>query len=764
LKSAGLFVPALFKLSPGFSYWILFARLKPKARAAAILAPAALTLGLLAALALWPKGGMSHLALWSDWARIVALDSTYYDSSHYGSQSLNSVLLRWVNSGWLRPGEALEIRLFCAFVVCALTLVFWSLYRWPRARGRGLAFALGVFPYLWFMPETFKYSLIMLAIPVAMLMSAPKLSGVSWMVLIFGALTLSLPGKDIVGDTIFFGLQQHSAPFWATVLIGLACYADAWEEARPSRFLLQIRGLLKPVSSGPWTQLPAKEASCEATLIMPIPLSSTKTLRRGTVARALHDACEAIAAAHPGSHEILVVPYGDRVSRLSPELEEARGAVPVGLSFRVLAENPAEARGAALREGFLASRGKRLWICNPEQPCDVDFFSKASQLIEQGFDLVRANRRDPESRFRIPVRVLPYVYTRHRLGLLFNRLVRLTLPIEARDTHSGTAVLSRRLAGHAFSLQRYPEFLFELEWSLTARSHAFRETSLPVRVLLPEEKTVRRMSRETVSIALGLPLLLHRYRSGCYSKASGLGRITADDWGISPEVNSGILELARQGVIRRVSMMASCQYLESGLHELLDIPGIEVGLHYNLTYGERSIGARGPGRFLLDWCLGGRVHLAPKAEAELKRQLDRLEEAGVRAEYVDGHHHIHLVPGLLRTIAPEIRRRGIRRVRVPFDMRLLLSAKLPLALLSWFARGEVKRLGFEHFPCVYPFTTSFADQGRLQQSLSRNPKAEVIVHPARSNDFPLLGVQDSYADERVVEYRALAMLAYRLNQ
>jgi len=41
-------------------------------------------------------------------------------------------------------------------------------------------------------------------------------------------------------------------------------------------------------------------------------------------------------------------------------------------------------------------------------------------------DLVHANRRMAESRFRIPVRVLPFVYSRHRLGLAFNRLVKLS--------------------------------------------------------------------------------------------------------------------------------------------------------------------------------------------------------------------------------------------------------------------------------------------------------------------------------------------------
>ncbi|MES2965540.1 MAG: methyltransferase domain-containing protein, partial [Bdellovibrionota bacterium] len=52
-------------------------------------------------------------------------------------------------------------------------------------------------------------------------------------------------------------------------------------------------------------------------------------------------------------------------------------------------------------------------------------------------------------------------------------------------------------------------------------------------------------------------------------------RITADDWGMSSGVNLGILELAKLGVVTRVSMMADAPRLTEGLDELRTIEGLE---------------------------------------------------------------------------------------------------------------------------------------------------------------------------------------------
>jgi predicted glycoside hydrolase/deacetylase ChbG (UPF0249 family) len=256
-------------------------------------------------------------------------------------------------------------------------------------------------------------------------------------------------------------------------------------------------------------------------------------------------------------------------------------------------------------------------------------------------------------------------------------------------------------------------------------------------------------------------MLWLRYRAGCYSprRARPQG-ITADDWGITPGVNHGILELARLGVVRRVSMMAHAGYLLEGLDELKAIPELSLGLHFDLTLGKSP-----PGRVLKHWlrarASGGRelARLQEEARSELRAQLGVLRAAGVRPTHLDGHHHIHLVPGMLDALAPVIREAGIRQVRLPADPALLWR-KPALWLLTRLAARDFRRLGFESLPCFYPQARHFGDQGRLRLELGRNPQAEVIVHPASENDLPRLSIPDSYTTGRVTEYRALRMLSF----
>jgi predicted glycoside hydrolase/deacetylase ChbG (UPF0249 family) len=227
--------------------------------------------------------------------------------------------------------------------------------------------------------------------------------------------------------------------------------------------------------------------------------------------------------------------------------------------------------------------------------------------------------------------------------------------------------------------------------------------------------------------------------------------------------------------------MANCPYLKQGLEELKSIPNIELGLHYNLTYGRPSqegpnlscslIEQKGahpgsligsPGRFLLQWIRPGADRKAHRdhVRAELQSQLETLKHCGVQVQYLDGHHHIHLVPGLMDAVADIILKAGIKRVRLPYDPSLWKSTKAPLALLALMARSRLIQHGFESLPCIYPNEKDFHDPGKLRARLARSPKSEVIVHPAEINDLGDLEFPDTYTQGRLIEYRALKMLGF----
>jgi predicted glycoside hydrolase/deacetylase ChbG (UPF0249 family) len=764
LAGSALLAPSVFKIGPGFLFSLFAIAPKRRERERAIAIPLLWIALATFFLRVWCGSFDVFRSLWSGWLEIVANDSVYYDASHYGSQSIKSAILRAANSGWLTSGEAQALYLSVTILGCAAILGFWLIRRPRGPLGRGAFFALGVFPYLWFMPETFKYSLTTLAIPVALLLAEQsdprrRASRLTWIALAFGALTLSAAGLDIVGARLFFGLQRASVPLMATLLLGLATLRQALRHSAQAPLLANrsTREL------APWAASPRTEPSLELSMLVPVPMQSVGTPPPSWLAELVHKQRAALERICPGRFEILLIPYGNRADRQHPVWGMADRLARQGSSARLLRIGDGEDRGAALRDGFLESRGRLLLALNVEQPAEPPFYAEAvSRMTDaSGPEVVRGNRRLAESRFRIPVRTLPLVYGRHRLGLIFNRLVRALLPcVRATDTHSGSWVISRRAAIAIFALQKSAGFLFDLEAWITATTHGFRQLDLPVTLDLPREKSAKRVGRETLAILRGLPALWRRYRSGYYAPwgdKDAPGAITADDWGITPGVNRGILELARLGIVRRVSLMAHGAHLKAHLDELRSIPGLSLGLHFDLTLGKGT-----PGSVLKQWLLARgvkRAELAERARAELKLQLDVLRQAGVTPRHLDGHHHIHLVPGLLDALAPVIREAGIEVVRLPQDPALLWR-KPALWLLTQLARPGFARNGFATLPCYYPQAAHFNDQGRLRAELRREPRAEVIVHPAETDDLPLYRIPDPYTSGRVTEYQALKMLAF----
>lgn len=776
--SACLLLPAAFKIGPGFLF-PLFLKGRGRERLAAVAAPL-LALGAVGAGATiwigpWARGRM----LWRGWIRMVAGDSSYYDASHYGSQSIKSALLRLANRGWLSQAGAIHLWAALGALICGTVLLFWLLRRPRGLFGRSLFFALGIFPYLWVMPETFKYSLTVLAIPVALIFQAlqeqpsadPTAPGAPALgpaerrlhvfSLAFGALVISLAGLDVVGAPLFFGLQKASLPLVATFFLGASIARLALRFSEPSSLAGQLSIALWHPAMGP-LEREAPPASLDATLIAPLPMEADFRVNLELVERILLDTDRTLEARDGRSHELLIAPYGDRVSRSHPAWRRIEGLAEGHPRIRLEPGATGLARSHALRRAFLLSRGKTILFLHLEQPCDAAFFERALAEIDAGAGLVRGNRRLRSSRFRIPVRLLRLVHGRHRLGLLFNRVVRAALPIKVTDTHSGNLAIRRELARAAFELQSASDFLFDLELSLVARSHGFSERDLPLTLHLAEEKSVRRMFRETASILVGLPRLARRYRRGLYDppRVREL-EITADDWGISPGVNQAILELARLGVVRRVSILARSRFLRDGLEELKGIPGVGLGLHFDLTFDRKP--PVSAGALLARWLnpLRERERLRRELRGELDAQLALLAEQGVRPLHLDGHQHVHLIPGVIDALAEPLARAGIRKVRLPYDPGLWLTPKAPINILSLAARRRLRARGFVSLRCFYPRPSHFRDPGLLRARLARQGESEVIVHPSVTDDFGPLRIPDPYSAGRVTEYRALRMLARR---
>ena len=65
-------------------------------------------------------------------------------------------------------------------------------------------------------------------------------------------------------------------------------------------------------------------------------------------------------------------------------------------------------------------------------------------------------------------------------------------------------------------------------------------------------------------------------------------RINADDFGLSPGVNSAILQMFLQQKLHSASLICGCQYFTSAVQIAKQNPNLQVGLHFNLTTGIAS--------------------------------------------------------------------------------------------------------------------------------------------------------------------------------
>jgi predicted glycoside hydrolase/deacetylase ChbG (UPF0249 family) len=131
--------------------------------------------------------------------------------------------------------------------------------------------------------------------------------------------------------------------------------------------------------------------------------------------------------------------------------------------------------------------------------------------------------------------------------------------------------------------------------------------------------------------------------------------LCADDYGISTGVSLAIRQLAEAGRLSATGVMSLMPAWEREAPALRPLAGqVAIGLHFTLTdqtpLGPMPRLAPG-GRFpaigtLVKWALRGRL-AADEVTAELDRQLDRFEALmGRPPDFVDGHQHVHLLPGV----------------------------------------------------------------------------------------------------------------------
>jgi predicted glycoside hydrolase/deacetylase ChbG (UPF0249 family) len=217
--------------------------------------------------------------------------------------------------------------------------------------------------------------------------------------------------------------------------------------------------------------------------------------------------------------------------------------------------------------------------------------------------------------------------------------------------------------------------------------------------------------------------------------------LIADDFGLSPAVDAGILELAECGRLSGFGCLTQLPRWFDSAKVLDQVPigagGVQVGLHLNLSQGFGGSWHR-PLPLLIS---GAYVGLLPRdrIRESLRIQWHRFTQAlGRVPDYVDGHQHVHQLPVvrdcMLELLAEEAARPWVR-ITAP------ITAPKP-AIKGWMIahlgaetmRQQAQRQGLKTnaaFAGVYGFDQSQNGYAHLMgEWLGAAPENTVIMcHP-----------------------------------
>jgi predicted glycoside hydrolase/deacetylase ChbG (UPF0249 family) len=216
--------------------------------------------------------------------------------------------------------------------------------------------------------------------------------------------------------------------------------------------------------------------------------------------------------------------------------------------------------------------------------------------------------------------------------------------------------------------------------------------------------------------------------------------VNADDFGFTRDVNQGIVEAHRRGILTATTLMATGAAFEHAVELARENPELDVGVHLVLVGGEGYPGT--VARLMRDMALG-RIRVYD----ELARQVTKVLEAGLRPTHLDTHKHTHLLPPVLGAVA-----RIAEEFHIAWVRRPLLRSRLFQGVLRrhgcrttdrfagfWmtgrYGARDLARLieslpeGLTEFMCHPGFCTDELRAARTRLKESRQRELEALTSP-----------------------------------
>jgi predicted glycoside hydrolase/deacetylase ChbG (UPF0249 family) len=239
--------------------------------------------------------------------------------------------------------------------------------------------------------------------------------------------------------------------------------------------------------------------------------------------------------------------------------------------------------------------------------------------------------------------------------------------------------------------------------------------------------------------------------------------VNADDFGFTRDVNQGIVDAHRDGILTATTLMATGAAFDDAVRLARENPALDVGCHLVLV-GSPGFPASVPQLVMAI----RRMEVYHLLAAQVRKILD----AGIVPTHLDTHKHTHLLPQVLDAVARISEEFKIPWVRRPFDFPLEAGGigwkKRAASNAFGAVRGRFQRvlaghgcLSTDHF-AGFQITGNY-DAAYLEKLIRELPdgSTEFMCHPGRCTD-ELRSQRTRLKESREAELRALIAPEVRL--
>ncbi len=166
--------------------------------------------------------------------------------------------------------------------------------------------------------------------------------------------------------------------------------------------------------------------------------------------------------------------------------------------------------------------------------------------------------------------------------------------------------------------------------------------------------------------------------------------VNADDFGFTPDVNEGIVEAHRNGILTATTLMANGDAFDDAVRLAAEVPALDVGCHLVLVGGRSLLPGGRPLPASVPALLAAIAWRRIRIRDELSAQMRKILDAGIAPTHIDTHKHTHLAPPVLDAVARIAEEFGVAWVRRPFDLPITAAR----GDAPWLARATTGGMEF----------------------------------------------------------------------